>query len=151
MSRPGGDPPPAGAFFLSHWLILALAACLAVDLAVLAVCPAFGGDCLYGFLTLIAFPVVLSGPLGVTMPRLAARAARRSRAGWRAGLGFWVAGFAALMALILLGHVIAVRFLNGFDYGGVLVRPRLLQIGLGLAAVYYVALGAIALRHRDPD
>ncbi len=50
--------------------------------------------------------------------------------------------------MIVIGHVIAIGLLNFFDYGGTLVRPRLLQIGLGLAAIYYAGLVAIAVAMR---
>lgn len=152
MERLHGDAQSVMALLRSHGLRMALVACVAGDLAILVICPLIGGDCLYGFLSLIAFPVILSGPLGLAMPRQAAWAAGHDWplgiTGLRAELAVWLAGFAALAGLILIGHVITIGILNYFDYGGMLVRPRLLQIGLGLAAVYYAGLGAIAVAMR---
>lgn len=145
-------PPSVMALLRSRGLAMALAACVASDLALIVLCPLFGGDCLYGFFTLIAFPVVLSGPLGLAVPRDASWAAGEvwplGLTGRRAELMVWLAGFAGLAVLIAAGHVLAIGVLNYFDYGGMLVRPRLLQIGLGLAAIYYAGLGAIAVAMR---
>ncbi|HUS54883.1 MAG TPA: hypothetical protein VMY41_12900 [Thermohalobaculum sp.] len=111
-----------------------------IDGVILLVCPLYGGDCLYGFRTLIAFPVMLSGPAGVLLPRAALRYGRdrRSRA------LIWIAGGLLLLAVVTICHVVAIRLLNFADYGEVLVRHRLLAIGLGLATVYYAGLSAIA-------
>lgn len=148
----GGEAPSVGKLLRSRGLRVALAVCLAGDVAILVICPILGGDCLYGFLTLIALPVILSGPLGLVVPRQAAWAAQQQWpwgvTGRGAELAVWLGGLAALAVVILIGHVIAIRILNVFDYGGIFVRPRLLQIGLGLAAVYYAGLGAIAVAMR---
>jgi hypothetical protein len=117
-----------------------LAAFAVIDGAILLICPMIGGDCLYGFFTLIAFPVMLSGPAGMLVPRLALRGRD-----WRWTAAIWIGGGLLLLAIGAICHVAAVGRLNFHDYGGVLVRHRLLIIELGLAAVSYAGLGVIAL------
>lgn len=135
-------PAPARRLALACLLLL-----LGLDLAVAGVCPLLGGDCLYGLFTLIAGPVVLAGLLGVLLPR-----AMRGRGyGLAARLGLLAAGGLIPAGVVVAGHVAAIRLLNGADYGGVLLRPRLLAVGLGLAGVYYAALAAIALLRPAPD
>jgi hypothetical protein len=134
----GWLPPPAAFPAPARRLALAcLVLLLGIDLTIAGVCPFFGGDCLYGLFTLIAGPVLLGGLMGAHLPRLAR--------GLRARLGVTVAGGVGLAGIVLAGHVAAVRVFNGADYGGVLVRPRLLAVGMGLALTYYVGLAAIKL------
>jgi hypothetical protein len=110
---------------------------LGLDLTVAGICPFFGGDCLYGLFTLIAGPVLLGGLVGALLPRAGNGTAAR--------LGLTAAGAMALAGIVLAGHVAAVGLVNAADYGGVLVRPRLLAVGMGLALAYYLGLAAIAL------
>lgn len=121
-----------------------LALFVAADAGVAAICPLYGGDCLYGLFSLVVAPVMASGLLGVLLPR-AARAA-----GWSvaARLTVLAAGGAVALALVAAGHVVAVRYCNALDYGGVLYQPRLLAVTAGLAAVYYLALAVIGLTRR---
>ncbi|NIP75536.1 MAG: hypothetical protein GTN90_05920 [Xanthomonadales bacterium] len=145
------------------WPAVVLAGLVLLDFLVLIFCPLLGGDCLYGFFSLIVFPVILTGPVGLAVPRNAARLAQMARAlaeqrlggaagerlAWFAGtvygeVAVWLAGALALALLITIAHVLAIFVFNAFDYGGALIRPRLLQVELGLAAIYYVGLGAIA-------
>jgi hypothetical protein len=114
-----------------------------LDLTVAGVCPFFGGDCLYGFFTLIAGPVLVGGLMGALLPRAARGAGAR--------LGVTVAGGLGLAGVVLAGHVAAVRMFNAADYGGVLVRPRLLAVGMGLALAYYLGLAVIALLRPNRD
>ncbi len=145
------------------WPAVVFAGLVVLDLVILVTCPLLGGDCLYGFFSLIVFPVILTGPVGLAVPRNAARLARTAgdvakqylgdAAGGRlarfAGTGHgevavWISGALALALVITITHVLAIFLFNAFDYGGALIRPRLLQVELGLAAIYYVGLGAIA-------
>jgi hypothetical protein len=41
------------------------------------------------------------------------------------------------------GHVAAVHYCNGFDYGGVYYKPRLFGVTLALAWTYYMVLATI--------
>lgn len=111
-----------------------------IDGAILLICPRYGGDCLYGFFTLIAFPVMLSGPAGVLMPRFALRLG----AHWRTRAMIWFSGRALVAAVVTICHAAAIRLFNFHDYGEVLVRHRLLVIELGLAMIYYCGLSIIA-------
>ena len=130
-----------------RWLAAILAFFALGDTAVLLACPMFGGDCLYGFLTLIAYPVILSGPLAHSL----AHFARRQPNGWRRQAVISLAGGLSLFAWVTVCHVVAIRLLNGFDYGEVLFRPRLLAVTLSLSAVYYAALSIIAYaKAQDP-
>ena len=121
-------------------LLTFLAVFALIDGVTLLVCPSFGGDCLYGFFTLIAFPVVLSGPLGVLLPRFAMRYGKE----WRARALISVTGAVLLLAVVTICHAGAIRLLNANDYGDVLVRPRLLIIELALSMIYYAVLTIIA-------
>ncbi len=118
-----------------------LAVLAAVDLGVALLCPRHGGNCLYGLFTLVAGPVLLAGLCGSRLPRAAARLAD----GHAARAALIAAGGLAVLGLTAAGHVAAIRLANGADYGGILVRPRLLWVGLALAGVYYGALAAIAM------
>jgi hypothetical protein len=140
----GGGRPAPPAVFPAPARRLALA-CLVLrvglDLAVAGICPLHGGDCLYGLFSLVVAPVMVAGLLGTVLPR-AARWAGWSRAGQVLAC---LAGAVLVAALVGSGHVAAVGFANALDYGGVLVKPRLLAVTLGLAAVYYLALAGIGL------
>lgn len=119
-------------------LALACAALLiGLDLTVAGVCPLLGGDCLYGLFTLIAGPVLLGGMMGALLPRAVQRTCVR--------LIVTAAGGLVLAGVVLAGHVAAIGMFNAADYGGVLVRPRLLAVGMGLALAYYTGLAGIAL------
>jgi hypothetical protein len=126
-------------------LLIYLAACVLVDLAMLAICPRFGGDCLYGFFTLIAYPVMLSGVLAVLLPRVVLRYRRP----WGVRLSILAGGLLLLGAVIVASHAVAVGLLNAESYGGGLVRARLLSVELILAAIYYVPLSIIVLAKTD--
>jgi len=131
----------------SAWrrLFAVLALFIVADTAIGLVCPMFGGDCLYGFLTLIAFPVMLSGPLGMLLPRYA-----RCHSPNRLARGaIFVVGGVVLLAAVTACHVLAIRVFNELDYGGVLVRHRLLWVELGLSAAYYSVLGGISYANTE--
>jgi len=100
----------------------------------------YGGDCLYGFFTLIAFPVMLSGPAGALLPRFALRYG----VDWRSRALISVCGAVSLIAVVTFCHVAAIRFFNYHDYGEVMIRDRLLVIELAIALIYYVALSLIS-------
>ena len=123
-----------------RWIWAFLVIFALIDGLILLLCPMFGGNCLYGFLTLIAYPVILSGLVGVLLPRFAMRSAK----GWRARALISVLGAAVLLAVVTICHAAAIRLFNSFDYGGVLIRHRLLTIELALSMAYYTALSAIA-------
>jgi hypothetical protein len=123
-----------------RWLLAILVIFALIDLVILLLCPMFGGNCLYGFLTLIVYPVILSGLLGVLLPRFAVRYAK----GWRARALISALGAAVLLAGVTICHVAAIWLFNSFNYGGVLVRQRLLTIELVLSMAYYTVLTIIA-------
>ncbi len=124
-----------------HRRLLAFLAVFAlIDGATLLMCPRFGDDCLYGFFTLIAYPVILSGPLGMLLPHFAMRYGKD----WRARSLISVTGAVLLLAVVTISHAAAIRLFNFHDYGGVLVRPRLLIIEVALSMIYYAVLNFIA-------
>jgi hypothetical protein len=123
-----------------------LAAFVAIDGVILLICPMYGGDCLYGFFTLIAFPVMLSGPAGVLLPRFALR----HFANWRSRGLIWVGGGLMLLTLATICHAATIRFFNYPDYGDVLIRNRLLVIELALIIIYYTGLSIIAFVKSPP-
>jgi hypothetical protein len=125
---------------LCHQLLRLFAALAIIDGAILMICPGYGGDCLYGFFALIAFPVMLSGPAGVLVPRFAMLYSKK----WRARAVIWLAAGLLLVAIVAICHMAAIRLFNFYDYGEVLIRPRLLVIELGLAVIYYSGLSIIA-------
>jgi len=134
----GGGPARTAFPAPARRLVLACAVLLAgLDLTVAGVCPFFGGDCLYGLFTLIAGPVLLGGMMGALLPRAGRSTLTRS--------GLVAVGAMVLAGVVLAGHVAAVGLVNAADYGGVLIRPRLLAVGMGLALAYYLGLAAIAL------
>jgi hypothetical protein len=139
------DDPNAGSKPVLHrsnsrQILQLLAAFAVIDGVILLICPMFGGDCLYGFFTLISFPVILSGPAGVLLPRYAVRFGKD----WRSRTLIWTAGAILLLAVVTICHAVAIRLLNFADYGKVLIRPRLLGIELAIALIYYVGLSLIA-------
>ena len=131
-------------------LLTYLAVFILVDLAVLAICPEFGDPCLYGLFTLISYPVMLPGMLGVLLPRVVLRYRRH----WAVRLSILAGGLLLLGAMIVASHAVAVGVFNAESYGGVLVRARLLSVELilaaiYLAAIYYVLLCIIVLANSD--
>jgi hypothetical protein len=110
-----------------------------IDGMIFLICPSYGGDCLYGFFTLIAFPVMLSGPAGTLMPRFA----MRQYSDWGSRTLIWVIGGLLLLAIVTLCHVVAIRLFNFHDYGEAWIRQRLLGIEIILAMIYYVGLSII--------
>lgn len=146
--QPEGFRPALGSVFqrfVRRQMLTYLVAFILVDLAVLAVCPAFGGDCLYGLFTLIAYPVMLSGVLGVLLPRIGLRYGKR----WGARLTIIAMGALLLGLIVVATHMVAVGVLNAQSYGGVLVRTRLLSVELALAMTYYVLLSVIVFAKAD--
>jgi hypothetical protein len=141
-NRGGAAAFPPGARRLALAGVLMLAG---LDLATIGLCPLAGADCLYGLFTLLAGPVVLAGLAGAVIPRLARRPPVRA--------ALLLGGAVVLAAIVIGGHVAAVHWLNGAEYGGVWLRPRLLAVGLGLAGAYYAGQAAIALMRprRDRD
>lgn len=146
--QPEGFRPALESVFqksVRRQMLAYLVAFILVDLAVLAVCPAFGGDCLYGLFTLIAYPVMLSGVLGVLLPRIGLRYRKR----WGARLTIIAMGALLLGLIVVAAHMVAVGVLNAPSYGGVLVRTRLLSVELALAMTYYVLLSVIVFAKAD--
>jgi hypothetical protein len=127
-------------------VLLFLALFAAVDATVWIICPRFGGDCLYGFFTLIAYPVILSGPVGLLVPHYALR----RWTDWRGRLLISISGAVLLAAMIVLCHAAAIRLFNSFDYGEVFIRRRLLAVELALSMIYYTALSIISYT-KHPD
>lgn len=123
-----------------RWIWAFLVIFALIDGLILLLCPMFGGNCLYGFLTLIAYPVILSGLAGVLLPRLLMRSAK----GWRTRALFSFIGAVVLLAVVTICHIAAIRLFNSFDYSGILIRYRLLNIELALSMIYYTALSIIA-------
>jgi hypothetical protein len=110
-----------------------------LDLAIAGICPFLGGDCLYGLFSLIVAPVMAAGLAGT----LLARALRAAGTAWPGRSAVLAAGAVAVGLAVGAGHLVAVRYGNGLDYGGVPVKPRLLGVTLALAWSYYAALAAI--------
>jgi hypothetical protein len=110
-----------------------------LDLAIAGICPFFGGDCFYGLFSLVVAPVMAAGLAGT----LLSRALRASCPGLPARVAVLAAGALGAGLVVGAGHVVAVRYCNGPDYGGVLYKPRLLDVTLALAWSYYAALAAI--------
>jgi hypothetical protein len=125
---------------INRWLVILLAAFAIIDTAILFICPNYRGDCLYGFFTFIAFPVMLSGPVGLLTPRFALRHGRH----WQSRTFIWISGGLLLIAAITICHAIAIRLLNFEAYGDILIRYRLLIVELCLALAYYTGLSIIA-------
>ncbi len=146
--EPSGFQAALGSVFqrsVRRQLLTYLAVFILVDLAVLAICPAFGDVCLYGLFTLISYPVMLSGVLAVLLPRVVLRYCRH----WGVRLSILAGGLLLLGAIIVASHVVAVSVFNAESYGGVFVRTRLLSVELILATFYYVLLSIIVLAKTD--
>ena len=126
-------------------LLIYLVACMLVDLAVLAICPWLGGYCMYGFFTLVTYPVMFSGVLGVLLARMARRHCKR----WGAILSIFATGAVVLGVIVVAAHTVAVGVLNAQSYGGVFVETRLLSVELTLAMIYYVPLSVIVYAKAD--
>lgn len=126
-------------------LLRYLAACMLIDLAVAALCPSLWGDCVYGFFTLIIYPVMLSGVLGVLLPRIGLRLCTR----WGVRLSILAGGALLLGAIVVAAHAVAVGVLSAQYYGGVLVETRLLSVELALAMSYYVLLSVIVFANAE--
>jgi len=110
-----------------------------LDLAIAGICPLFGGDCLYGLFSLVVAPIMAAGLAGT----LLSRALRAAAVPWPRRVAVLAAGALGAGLVVGAGHVVAVRYGNGLDYGGVLYKPRLLGVALALAWSYYAALATI--------
>ena len=112
-----------------------------LDLAIAGICPFFGGDCFYGLFSLVVAPVIAAGLTG-TLLSSALRASQLQM-----GMRIAVLTFGALAAGLVVGagHVGAVHYCNGFDYGGLYYKPRLFGVTLALAWTYYLVLATIRM------
>lgn len=130
-------------------LRLYLAVFLLLDLALMFGGSEIGIEMIYGFFSLILFPVMLCGVLGTLVPQLA-RAAQLGPVATSLALP---AGLAFGVLLLIAGHVLAIWGLNAAAYGGEALRPVLLNVTALLASIYYLALATIAMVRpgRDAD